>query len=65
MPPTHEPHLFVADALIAFAGVVVLFYAWRGRATPVLARITIGAVLTAIVAVGFGAVILTFGDDPA
>lgn len=63
MPPTHEPHLFVADALIAFAGVVVLFYAWRGLGgLPLLARITIGAVLTAIVAVGFGAVILTFGD---
>ena len=63
MPPAHEPHMFVADALIAFAGVVVLFYGWRGLGgLPLLARITIGAVLTAIVTLGFGAVILTFGD---
>lgn len=58
----NDAAIIAADALVAGAGVVTLYYAWRGLGgLPMLARLTTGLVLAVTVLGSFGFVLLMFG----
>lgn len=62
MPPAELATPYLAEAMVAFTGVVVLFYGWRGlHKVPLLPRLALGLAFPAVVVPACAALVLALG----